>query len=504
MSLFDSNRLLWALFLVSLGSAYFTVPTLLQRVKDEARAPEPDPPPPPKRLQKDSENSLKIETLRTLADGHSYELRTSAIKIVASRTIRSSTKNLLFRDLASSDYVRRDNAINAMWMLLYHPALNDTKVTDELTEYRPVASVVEALIHGLAAHDRSSTCQSEEAGKMPPSPLKPRHRQAHEASLLIILNHMLKHHVLQRLGRYKTSSAMDHALRAGLVSRWLAKYPFPCSLPENAKYGFRRSDVARLCERSSWGMDDPLMADIVKEVMKYLPGRRQMLDAGLRGVNSYVENVGSTDGWAPRWHASYDHDYVDDDDDDDDDHDHDDHDEEEDDHDHDHDDHDVVMTGGEDTAGVPLERAQTGWEERLLPVLNSVRPRSVERSQEEEHLRRRHREAIVVADPGAPLRRENILQRENSQFGLRPMNGVSEVEGVLNNLLNLSGAHGGEVEEDGGENSDLPGPNEARIPTMGYPANLQQPIAAPQASSDEEQEAEDHEESTPTDPSTWN
>lgn len=249
---------------------------------------------------------------------------------------------------------------------------------------------------------------------------------------------------------------MDFALRAGLVSRWLAKYPFPCALQENAKYGFKRSDVARLCERSSWGTDDPLMADIVKDVMAYLPGRREMLDAGLRGVSNYVQNVGGSDGWTPRWHASYD------DDDDEDDY-------VEDDDENDEEDHDVLMTNGEDTAGVPLEHAQTGWEERLLPVHNSARPRSVERSQEEEHLRRRHREAIVVADRGAPLRRENILQRENSQFGLRPMNGVSEVEGVLNNLLNLSDSDGGGVEEQEGERPDLPGSSEGRISPMEGP-----------------------------------
>jgi hypothetical protein len=484
MSFFDSNRLLWAVVLISLGSAYYTVPTLLQRVKDAARAPQPEPPPPTKRLQKDSENSLKIETLRTLADGYSYELRTSAIKIVASRTIRSSTKILLFRDLASKDYVRRDNAINALWMLLYHPALNDTKLTDELTDYRAVSSVVEALIHELPAHNVSSTSQAEEAGKMPPSPLKPARRPAHEASLLIILNHMLRQHIMQRLGRDKTNSAMDHALDAGLVSRWLAKYPFPCAVPENAKFGFKRSDVARLCERSAWGLDDPLMADIVKEVMTYLPGRREMLDVGLRGSN-YMENVGSSDGWTPRWHASsYDDDDGEDDDDDE--------------------DHDVVMTGGEDTSGAPMERVQTESEDGLVLVLSSVRPRSVERSQEEEHLRRRHREAIVVADRGAPLRRENILQRENSQFGLRPMNGVSEVEGVLNNLLNLSDSHRAEAEEQGAERPDLPGPNEARIPPMEYPVAVQQQIAAEQASFVAHQTTEDHEESMPTDPGTGN
>ncbi|KAK5062465.1 hypothetical protein LTR84_004536 [Exophiala bonariae] len=435
MSVFDSNRILWAAVLISLGTAYYTVPSLLRTVKDAARSPQPDPVPPARQLQKESENSLKIETLRALADGHSYDLRSSAIKIVAYRTIRTSTKDLLLRDLASKDYVRRDNAINALWMLLFHARLNTTCFADAFSRRRGIEAVVEALIQGLPAHDKLSSTKrpstspdGEEKDDIPPSPLKPNHRPAHEASLLIILNHLLNQ-TSRSSHSWKADEfqPIDHAVRAGLVDRWLAKYPFPCSLPENEKFGFVRSDVARLCERSSWGTDDPLMADIVKAVVATTEGQRALCNAGLRrgGSVRHLRRNGFDLQWQfdPLREAHRtggdphgpNEDNVEED-------------------------HDVAMTDGEDTAGVPLDRDnQAEW----LPLL--PRPRSAERSQEEEHLRRRHREAVVVAERGTPLRRENILQRENSQFGFQPMAGVSEVEGVLNNLIDLSDSDGAEL-----------------------------------------------------------
>jgi hypothetical protein len=393
MAIISADRLLWTAVLVGLGVAYYSVPELLQQVKDAAKAPRSDAPPPAKRLQKDSENSLKIGTLRTLADGYSHELQTSAIKIIASRTVRSRTKRLLLRDLASKDYGRRDDAINGVWMLLYHPALNDIKMSDEFADRESFAAVTQALINVLPLHDINKDRQIDDTRtqRLPRSPIRPPHRPAHEVSLLIILNNQLRH-INRRIGRERASpSAMEYALQAGLVTRWLTNYPFPCALPENSRYNFKHSDVARLFNREKWMIDDPLMADIIIEVMQYPLGRKQMLDAGLKGAN-YKENVNvDRDAWGwDQWP-----------------------------------DEDVAMVGGEYTAGFSAS-------------VSRVRPRSTERSQEEEHLRRRHREAVVVAEPGVPLRRENILQREDSEAGLRPMRGVSSVEERLSELVEIS------------------------------------------------------------------
>lgn len=416
MSLFTSNRLVIIALLLGLGTAYYTVPSLLHRVKNEARAPEPEPPPAAsKRLQKDSENSLKIETLRTLADGYSHELRTSAIKIVASRTARSRTKQLLLRDLASKDYGRRDNAINGLWMLIYHPSLSETKVSSEFHDAKAAAATVRALMNVLPLHNLNQHEDVQMAGekKLPASPVRPAHRPAHEVSLLIILNNIFSYAGRRVTRPLSNNDTMEAALNAGLVTRWLAKYPFPCALPENSRFNFKKSDVARLFDRMAWLTDDPLMADIVLEVMQYPRGRKEMRDAGLQ-ASRYRENVdrgAHYSGWdLPGWVTAAEAD------------------------------NDVRMVGGEDTAGIAdYDGDEHGDDASPGQQLSGAgrRPRSAERSREEEHLRRRHREAIVVAEHGAPLRRVNILQRENSQV-LQPMNGTSEVEGVLNGLLGLS------------------------------------------------------------------
>jgi hypothetical protein len=213
---------------------------------------------------------------------------------------------------------------------------------------------------------------------------------------------------------------MDAALQAGLVTKWLANYPFPCSQPENSSFNYKRSDIARLFDRVAWMSDDPAMENIVFSIMQYPMGRKQMRQVGLSASNvreKVNDDHRERDSWnwdSPGW--------VDGDGGAED------------------EDNDVRMVNGEDTAGVvPVPDGLTLWDEPMgRPTTRAgARLRSAERSQEEEHLRRRHREAIVVAERGAPLTRENILQREDSQI-LQPMNGVSDVEGELNGLLGLS------------------------------------------------------------------
>ncbi|KIW92072.1 uncharacterized protein Z519_07056 [Cladophialophora bantiana CBS 173.52] len=429
MSFLSLNRFLLTALILGLGTTCFTVPVLLKQVKDAARAPPPDPPPPAKRLQKDSENSLKLDTLRTLADGYSYDLRTSAIKIVASRTVRSRTRELLLRDLACNDHNRRENAINALHMLLTHPALNDS-ISGQFRDAKAITAVVRGLINVLPQHDihvnqegKKETAIAAEKKTPPPSPIRPSRRPSQEAQLLEIFTNML--HSLSRRDIHYIE-VMNTALRAGLVTKWLANYPFPCALPENSEFNFKRCDVARLFDRTAWLSDDPLMGDVILEVMQYPPAKRQMREVGL-SASSYKENMdmgrSDRDSWNAGWGSSG---WADGEADAD-------------------EDNDVRMVNGEDTAGlIPGNAAApqdniTLWDEPARSTITraGARLRSAERSQEEEHLRRRHREAIVVAERGTPLSRENILQRENSEI-LQPMNGVSEVEGELNGLLNLS------------------------------------------------------------------
>lgn len=147
------------------------------------------------------------------------------------------------------------------------------------------------------------------------------------------------------------------ALEAGIVSRWLNKYPFPCALTDPS----RRHDVVMLMK--TWWSDDAVMSSIFGTLTIHPDGIKQLRKYGLMG--SMIEE--------------------DDEDDEDDEGDEDDV----------YDDGDVRMTNGEDTAG------------------NNYGPsrRHQERSEAEQALRRRRREAMVLSEGGRPIGREDIIQR---------------------------------------------------------------------------------------------
>ena len=115
----------------------------------------------------------------------------------------------------------------------------------------------------------------------------------------------------------------------------------------------------------SWYGDDPLMFNILGIFLSHADGREALAKAG------YIvsKEWNGDDDWEED--TSY-GDY----------------------------DGDVVMHGGEDTAG-----PQSATERR------TPRRRANADSEEEQAIRRRRREAMVLSDGGAPLGQENIIQR---------------------------------------------------------------------------------------------
>jgi hypothetical protein len=435
MSLITPQRLLVATLIVGLGTAYKVCPILLQQVKDAAKLPAPDPPPPAKNLQKDSEDALKVETLRTLADGYSYDLRKSAIKIVASRTARSKAKDLLLRDLAGRDRRRRDDAINAMKLIFANADALGPSIANEFRNPKAVAAIVKGLIHVLRERkqrpsedesEHTSPAQNETKKRLPPSPLRPAHRPPQELALMKLLSHVFKNHPLRR-----DTLIVEAALQAGLVKKWLANYPFPCALPENSGFNYKRSDVVRLFDRMGWMGDDLAMADIVLVVNQFPQGRKEMRQVGL-GASSIREkfyvDLGERHPWNWAWRENNTDAGSDDDRD-----------------------SDVRMVNGEGTAGLlPDPESMQLWDEPAGPTMTiaSARLRSAERSPEEETLRRRHREAVVLAEPGAPLTRGNIIQRVDSSTLPQPMNGVIDVAGDSDELSSTTSEDQNESEQD--------------------------------------------------------
>lgn len=194
----------------------------------------------------------------------------------------------------------------------------------DLTTY---TALVNCLCNFLEEHGEQTSATN--------SPILPKTRPVGEKKALQILNILLPENV-------------PSALEAGLVSRWLSKYPFPCTLTEPS----RRRDVVTLMK--TWWSDDTVMSAIFGTLTTHPDGIKQLRKHGLMG--SMVEE-------------------NDQDDDDD-------------------ADSDVWMVDGEDTAGSPrqLSRLQGG-------------------SVEEQALRRRRREAMVLSEGGRPLGSDDIIQR---------------------------------------------------------------------------------------------
>ena len=138
------------------------------------------------------------------------------------------------------------------------------------------------------------------------------------------------------------------AISAGIVSRWLSKYPFGGSTTDEA---VRREAVHQL---KTFTSDDILMCEVIVRLDNFAEGRKQLRRCGLIGSAIGESNGNEADTW---------------------------------------------MVDGDDTAGG-----------NLASGAGSRRVR--EESAEEQALRRRRREAMVFSEGGGPLGRENIIQRD--------------------------------------------------------------------------------------------
>ncbi|KAH0565727.1 hypothetical protein GP486_000891, partial [Trichoglossum hirsutum] len=165
--------------------------------------------------------ALKLATLETLSKGLSYELRIAALKIIFERATRESLGPLLSR-VGSKDPQTRNSALQVLKLLsqsIPYQSLNNI-------------STFRALIQALHYHVPPHTT---EAGHRPPHLRPPPERNAM--------------YVLARLIPYNVSGA----LKAGVVTRWLAKYPFGDTEHE------KREAVKAL---KSWSAQDALLSEI--------------------------------------------------------------------------------------------------------------------------------------------------------------------------------------------------------------------------------------------------
>ena len=397
MSPYTDDRLLWLTVAVGLAAACWYVPASLKNIRYLTEVREDDDK--RKKLSNDAEAALKPEVLRVLIDGPSHELRASAIKIVVTRALKDDARSILLRDLASKNANDRLKAINALHIVLFTRLMpNDNPMTAAASfcNLAGFTAVVDALENCLPLHDIAAEpstlrklTQVPSRDSEPFSPLLPPNRPADEKLLLVILYELLFHNF------HNTNTGLVPSLQAGIVKRWLNKYPFPCAVPSNSHLGFCRSDVVALFRGDAWARDDLPMARIILLLTRDAEALKQLRECGLRASNykeAFSSGCGNA-GWSELPGR------------------------------------DILMMNSEDTAGV-VSIDTRGWDITAGDGFARVEParpgsswarQAPERSPEEDNLRRRHREAIVVAERGTPFTRDNILQRQNSRAGLMPL-----------------------------------------------------------------------------------
>ncbi|QSS53564.1 hypothetical protein I7I53_00859 [Histoplasma capsulatum var. duboisii H88] len=287
-----------------------------------------------------TEDALKLETLQKLSESTSFDLRAAALRIISERSTKGSTRDLLLEDLSSKDPTLRNKALNALYFLVSNRALSRSSVTNRLKDLPTYTALVNCLCNFLAEH-------TEENIKTV-SPILPRTRPQGEKKALNTLDIILRENV-------------PAALEAGVISRWLSKYPFPCTTEDESK----RIDVVVLTK--TWYTDDSVMSSIISTLSSHQEGVSQLRKYGLMSSRM-----------AEHTHSVYDDEIGDE-------YDHDDGSEN---------DSDVWMVGGEETAGLPL------W---------AGGRRRQEGTAEEQELRRQRREAMVFSESGRPLGRDDII-----------------------------------------------------------------------------------------------
>lgn len=201
-----------------------------------------------------------------------------------------------------------------------------TSVCTRLRDLPTYTALVDCLCHFLEEHVEETSSTT--------SPILPKTRPLGERKALNTINIALQENI-------------PAALEAGIVSRWLSKYPFPCALTVPS----RKQDVVILMK--TWWSDDAVMSSIFSTLSSDPDGAKQLRKYGLMG--SMIE---------------------------------------ENDHDDEDLDSDVWMVDGEDTAGSRPASSR----------------RAREGTAEEQATRRRRREAMVLSDGGRPLGNADIIQ----------------------------------------------------------------------------------------------
>ncbi|KAI9806802.1 MAG: hypothetical protein M1833_002458 [Piccolia ochrophora] len=190
-------------------------------------------------VDQETEDALKLDTLCKLAEGSSFDLRDAALKIICERSATGPTLGLLLQNVASCDPQTRSEAIVALLFLATSAA------APKINTLGTFSALTTCLCHTLRDPTRGSLPQR------PPT----------ERNALFVLVRLLPYNV-------------PLALKAGLVHRWLAHYPFGNNEAQTR---------AAIRKYRTYNIDDTLMSEVICTLENHPEARKQMRQVGLTG-----------------------------------------------------------------------------------------------------------------------------------------------------------------------------------------------------------------------------
>lgn len=424
------DKFLWSAVLVAGIAAYWYIPHFLTYAKELAAVP-PRPIEGAKpQLQKAAEDAIGTSTLAELADGPSYNLSASAIRLTAARVVKTDVRFRLLDDLRSKSWERRNRAITGLSLLIFDPTLKEGNIRRQFINESTFEAIVEALLN--IKEENKHRYNVSNAG-LPPSPVRPAYRPVHERILMELLINLIENPRYRGRGEPYFPYNIQSILKTGLITQWLAHYPFPCAQPENAIFNYKKSDVCELLSEDDWGEDDIRMSRLVGKLQRLPGGLKQLADASLR-TPSHDDEVQTTLQLRPISHPRR-----------------------------------PQNTFGLNDLDDEDEEGEIGRliddEDLMHRLRENTAPRnSAEQTPEERSLRRRHRNAVVVAEPGSPLRPENILQRQLTDSELDQPADLDSQTGDSISVMRLMA--GRSLDEIDGLASDGFGPGTALPPDL--------------------------------------
>ena len=293
------------------------------------------------------------------------------MKIIIDRVLREGPAwDILIRDIAGTDIERRDKALACLRFLCPYSNLLLRSMHDEIC--RSFAGVAvfgsrqaEIVICRHSTYKAIVDCLCNLLPEAQIAEKDPAFRTQPERNALYVIHQIV-------------SMDVAKALEAGVISRWLAQYPFGGL---NASTYNKKKTVIDLIDNGLFN-EDSEFRDTMQSMLRYMSStpalRKEMVEHGLLDVpkgNDITVDVNFSRCEKRPWT-----DYVQDD--------------------------------WEMTEAYPRTYAYIDRTRRGIPIGTSNRLR--EDSFEEQALRRRRREAMVLGEIGRPIQRADIIERDSA------------------------------------------------------------------------------------------